>query len=489
VLQDIPWFADFLVQWANTWGDLLDTPESFNDTILQTFMTDAPRFRVEDSMIGDPPRSNSPSGWLTFNQFFARELNPGLRPISDPGNNTTVVVPADCTFNAHYEIDDSGAINPPITIKGTHTYATVQQLLHGSEYAEIAADHSTFPNEIRKRLRHANVYCLNPPRYSSACADGRTDGGDAQEVELLGGLGSRGRRVGDDAQVGAGDAENVAVELDVTNGIAANHLPFRLMLAHGPAHPQLPKPLARGQQLLDQGRDPAITRVSALNPAEVGHERRLEGVDTAGPADDAPLGVAQARPGEVCPQEVRSTRAGSYGFAEQSRPERAPGEKVPRGSEHGQGDLPEAGYQALHTGRDVRGHFAGQRWEEPGHHEEVIPLGVAQLEGPSERGRDLLGRSPGASLLQAHEVLDTQTGKRGEFLASQARRPPRITGEKPHVHGREAVAPRAQERSKVTVRILHGAILAATTGSRVVLPVPPLTWATTTRRRRSRLDA
>jgi hypothetical protein len=39
------------------------------------------------------------------------------------------------------------------------------------------------------------------------------------------------------------------------------------------------------------------------------------------------------------------------------------------------------------------------------------------------------------------------------------------------------------------VRILHGAILAATTGSRVVLPVPPLTWATTTRRRRSRLDA
>jgi hypothetical protein len=147
VLQDIPWFADFLVQWANTWGDLLDTPESFNDTILQTFMTDAPRFRVEDSMIGDPPRSNSPSGWLTFNQFFARELNPGLRPISDPGNNTTVVVPADCTFNAHYEIDDSGAINPPITIKGTHTYATVQQLLHGSEYADIAADHSTFPNE------------------------------------------------------------------------------------------------------------------------------------------------------------------------------------------------------------------------------------------------------------------------------------------------------------------------------------------------------
>ncbi|MGA7690507.1 MAG: phosphatidylserine decarboxylase [Jiangellales bacterium] len=136
VLQDVPWFADFLVAWADAWGAFLDSPESFDDHTLTTFISDAPRFRVRDSMIGEPPRSNNPSGWLTFNQFFARELNPGLRPVSDPADNTTVVVPADCTFNAHYEIDDSGAISPPITIKGTHTYATVQQLLEGSGYAD-----------------------------------------------------------------------------------------------------------------------------------------------------------------------------------------------------------------------------------------------------------------------------------------------------------------------------------------------------------------
>lgn len=35
------------------------------------------------------------------------------------------------------------------------------------------------------------------------------------------GLGTRGRGVGDDAQVGAGDAEHVASELDVTDEIAA----------------------------------------------------------------------------------------------------------------------------------------------------------------------------------------------------------------------------------------------------------------------------
>ena len=121
--------------WANDWGRFLDTPESFDDTILQSFIDESPRFRIQDSMIGDPPRPNNPSGWLTFNQFFARELNPGLRPVTTPGDNCTVTVPADCTFKRHFAIDDDGSIEP-ITFKGTHTYATVQQLLHDSAYAD-----------------------------------------------------------------------------------------------------------------------------------------------------------------------------------------------------------------------------------------------------------------------------------------------------------------------------------------------------------------
>jgi len=136
VLQDIPWFADFLVWWADDWGEFLDRPESFNEAILSTFIDESPRFRIEDSMIGTPARSNDPSGWLTFNQFFARELNPGLRPITSLADNTTVTVPADCTFKEHFEISEDGTIEPPIVIKGTHTYASVQQLLHGSKYAD-----------------------------------------------------------------------------------------------------------------------------------------------------------------------------------------------------------------------------------------------------------------------------------------------------------------------------------------------------------------
>lgn len=136
VVQDIPWFRDFLVAYANVWGAFLDTTASFNAKILQTFIDDSPKYRVQDSMIGNPPRPNAASGWLTFNQFFARELNPGLRPISEPACNTTIAAPADCTYKQHYQIDQKGNIEPPIVLKGTHTYASVQQLLSKSQYAD-----------------------------------------------------------------------------------------------------------------------------------------------------------------------------------------------------------------------------------------------------------------------------------------------------------------------------------------------------------------
>ena len=38
-----------------------------------------------------------------------------------------------------YKIDENSNISPPITIKGTHTYANVQKLLEGSQYADCFA--------------------------------------------------------------------------------------------------------------------------------------------------------------------------------------------------------------------------------------------------------------------------------------------------------------------------------------------------------------
>jgi phosphatidylserine decarboxylase len=140
IIQNVPWFSKFLVAWARLWGGFLDTPDSFSKNILDAWRKDSPRFRIEDSMIPDEwhpgeLRSNAPSGWLTYNQFFARELNTGLRPIAHPNDNTTITSPADSTYKRHFAIDENGNI-PEITIKGTHTYGNVSQLLETSQYAD-----------------------------------------------------------------------------------------------------------------------------------------------------------------------------------------------------------------------------------------------------------------------------------------------------------------------------------------------------------------
>ncbi len=137
IVENIPWFSDWLVRYADAWGSFLDTTASFNDEVLQSFIDDSPMYEVENSMVNGQP--NNPSGWLTFNQFFARELNPGLRPITAPFDNQVAVSPADCTFKATYAIDGNSEIEE-IKIKGTHRFASIKQLLQGSQYADAFAN-------------------------------------------------------------------------------------------------------------------------------------------------------------------------------------------------------------------------------------------------------------------------------------------------------------------------------------------------------------
>ncbi|AFM18857.1 phosphatidylserine decarboxylase [Mycolicibacterium chubuense NBB4] len=125
-------FRGWLTEFARQWGSFLDTGESFDDDILQSFLRDAPEYTIEESLIDGRP--NMPSGWQTFNQFFARELNPGLRPISEPADNRVITSPADCSFQHCYDIGPESDI-PATTIKGTHRYGNIGQLLEGSRYA------------------------------------------------------------------------------------------------------------------------------------------------------------------------------------------------------------------------------------------------------------------------------------------------------------------------------------------------------------------
>lgn len=137
IVENIPWFSEWLVAYAKDWGSFLNTTDSFDNEILKSFIKYSPKYRVEDSMVNGKP--NNPSGWLTFNQFFARELNPGLRPIENPSDNTIITCPADCTYKQTYAIDANSNI-PAITMKKTHEYASIQKLLEGSQYKDAFAN-------------------------------------------------------------------------------------------------------------------------------------------------------------------------------------------------------------------------------------------------------------------------------------------------------------------------------------------------------------
>ncbi|MTH95277.1 phosphatidylserine decarboxylase [Roseibium sp. RKSG952] len=111
-------FQAWVKQFAREWGAFMDTPESAAS--IQTFIDD-PSFNTSDYIV-------APSGWLTFNQFFAREFKPGRRPIAGRNNDAILTSPADNIMKASLNIDD----NDTITVKGANY--TIEQLLSDSDY-------------------------------------------------------------------------------------------------------------------------------------------------------------------------------------------------------------------------------------------------------------------------------------------------------------------------------------------------------------------
>ncbi|QKX07060.1 phosphatidylserine decarboxylase [Aquimarina sp. TRL1] len=152
-VQNIPVFSEWLVTFANDWGSFLNTPESITPESLQSFMNQ-PLFKMEDYMI--PPGAYTPegkgaipnnaSGWLTFNQFFAREALPGKRPVDEMRNDQVVVSPADAEFKEEFPINENSEIIidgkaslKTKRIKGTHAYS-IKELIAGSGYEDAFAN-------------------------------------------------------------------------------------------------------------------------------------------------------------------------------------------------------------------------------------------------------------------------------------------------------------------------------------------------------------
>ncbi len=112
-------FNDWMGRVADAWAEFLDSPASAAG--IASFAA-LPNYHVEDYFPG-------PSGWQTFNQFFAREVRAGKRPIADPRDDRVIVSPADAVFMGSWPIDESSKI----TVKGAEW--SIAELLEGSPYA------------------------------------------------------------------------------------------------------------------------------------------------------------------------------------------------------------------------------------------------------------------------------------------------------------------------------------------------------------------
>lgn len=124
VLQKDASFRRWTRAFAEDWGAFLDTTESAAG--IQGFFSN-PDYHIEDY-------SPAPSGWLTFNQFFARQVRPGKRPVDAPCDDSVIVSPADSVFQGQWPI----MRDSKITAKGL-TWS-VLELLDGSPYQDAFRD-------------------------------------------------------------------------------------------------------------------------------------------------------------------------------------------------------------------------------------------------------------------------------------------------------------------------------------------------------------
>lgn len=112
----------WMVKYADAWGRFLDTTDSITEESLKSF-EEAPSFNLNQYM---PP----PSGYLTFNQLFARHVKPGMRPIAALSDQTVIVSAADSTFVGWWQINESSQI----TVKDLQW--SLHELLEDSPYQD-----------------------------------------------------------------------------------------------------------------------------------------------------------------------------------------------------------------------------------------------------------------------------------------------------------------------------------------------------------------
>ena len=133
-------FSAWMHRLVQVYGDFLDTPASAGG--IDSYLS-VPNYNIDDYFVG-------PSGWLTFNQFFAREMRPGKRPIAAPCDDSVIVSPADAVYMGQWPINQDSTI----TVKGVNW--EISELLAGSPYQDA------FQNGV---YTHSFLYVDDYHRY------------------------------------------------------------------------------------------------------------------------------------------------------------------------------------------------------------------------------------------------------------------------------------------------------------------------------------
>ena len=120
--------SEWLTEYCNEWKEFLDSPNSWNDDILQIFKNEK-SFKLEKGWY------ESSANWKSFNDFFSRKLNGNSRPIDNIDDDSIIITPVDSLPQGVWDINKEGKFHAEeiksdygVTLKST-TFIDIEQLL------------------------------------------------------------------------------------------------------------------------------------------------------------------------------------------------------------------------------------------------------------------------------------------------------------------------------------------------------------------------
>lgn len=122
VMPELTELSKWMRKFVISLGMWMDTPESLDDAAVKSYY-DSPRYNMGDY---EMPKG----GWKTFNQFFARSVKPGYRPVAAINDDHVITSPADSTNAGQWEVNAESQVN----VKGLEW--SIEELLEGSAYKD-----------------------------------------------------------------------------------------------------------------------------------------------------------------------------------------------------------------------------------------------------------------------------------------------------------------------------------------------------------------